>query len=312
MSKSRLEISPELTALALTYSNKSLIAEEIFPKVPTGTRSFKYYEYDKNNYFSVPETIIGEKGKANKVEYRGKELTAAVQDHALEEDLPVSRVKETQNALNINLKEKAVNQVTALLKTRKEILAARLLNNTASYGGASGNVKTLEASEKINKEDSNALKIIQNAADEMLYKPNMLIASRKAMSALRMNPFIVDACGSAAKKAGLVSAEAIKSLFDVEKILTGESVHNTAKKGQAVNLQSCWDNNIILLYIDRTADINGGITFGFEAVYEEIQAGEYHDSSLGTQGCDIVKAFYSSIFLAVCKDCGYLIKDVLA
>ena len=313
MSQQRVEISPELTAVSLTYTNKTFIAEEILPKVPVGTRSFEYYEYDKNNYFHLPETRIGEKGKANKVEFRGKKKSASVEDHALEEDIPVSKIKEAQNSQrHINYETKAVNQLTRLLKTRKEITVSNILSNVNSYGGNSGNVKTLTNAEKINNDTANAVKIIQTAADSLLYKPNILVTSRLGLSALRMNPFIVDACGAASKKAGIVSIEAVKDLFGFEKILAGESVINTANKGQAANMHPCWANNIALLHIDKDADADEGVTFGFEAVYEDIQIGKYHNSELGTQGCDVVKAFYSSVYLNICADCGFLLKDILA
>ena len=310
MKEERIQLVPELTALALTYSNRKFIAENILPKVPVNTRSFQYRKYDKSNYFHVPETKIGEKGEANEVEYRGVKLTETVEDHALKEYIPISREKE--NLKNgINRKEKATNQLTKLLKTRKEILVANLLADVNSYGGNSGNVKTLSAQEKVNNDNANAVKIIQSAADAMLYAPNVMVTSRYAMSALRMNPFVVDACSAASRKAGIVSIEALKDLFGLDEIFVGESVVDTAKKGQATNLQLCWGNHISLLHIDKDADTEDGITFGFEAEYEPIQVGEYYEGGRGTQGCDVIKAYYSSKYLSVCEDCGYLLKDVL-
>lgn len=305
-----MQINPELTAIALTYKNPKFIAEEIFPKVPVETTSFQYREYDENNYFTIPETKIGIMGRPNTVEFKGKLKTASVEDHALEELIPISREKENKNN-KINSKEKAVNQLTSLLKTRKEIVAAGILADVNSYGGNGGNVKTLVKAEKINNDEANAVKIIQTAADSLLYAPNVMVTSRAAMSALKMNPYIVDACGTAAKKAGLVTIEAIKELFGLEKILVGESVHNTAKKGQNLNLQPCWGNNISLLYINKDSDTENGLTFGFEAIYDDIQIGEFTDGHHGTKGVNVVKAFYSSKFLNICANCGYLLKDVL-
>lgn len=310
MSENRVQINPELTAVALTYSNSKFIAEDVLPKVPVTSRSFRYREYDKNNHFLLPETRIGEKGIPNEVEFKGELKDASVEDHALKEYLPVAEQKENE-ANGLKKKEKITNQLTRLLKTRKELIVSSMLANVNSYGGNNGNVQSLSADDKINKDTSNAVTLIQAACDKLLYAPNVLVTSRLAMSALRMNPFIVDAVGTAAKKAGLVSIEAIKELFGLENIFVGESVVNTAKKGQAVELRPCWENNISLLHIDKDADTDDGVTFGFEGVYEDIQVGEYHDSDRGIKGCDVIKAFYSSKYLHICSDCGYLIKDVI-
>ena len=305
----RIELSPELTAIALAYKNKNYIAEEIFPKVPVSTSTFKYKEYDKNNYFLVPETKIGERGIPNNVEYRGVEKEASVEDHALEEYIPVSKRKEYEDK-GIDIDEKATNQVVGLLKTRKEIIVSSLLANVNSYGGNGGNVKTLNSNEKMNNDNSNALKLILTAANELLYAPNILVCSRKVLNALRMNPYIVDACGTASKKAGVVSVEELENKLSL-KIYAGDSIVNTAKKGQPASLAIAWGDHISLIRIDKTADTDGGITFGFEAEYERIQVGKYFDGKPGTQGCDIVKAFYSSKYLNICADAGYLLKDVL-
>lgn len=310
--ENRVQINPQLTAIALTYSNSKFIAEDILPKVPINSRSFQYREYDKNNHFLLPETRIGEKGIPNEVEFKGELKDATVEDHALKEYLPVAEQKENENEQNkLKKKEKITNQLTKLLKTRKELIVSNMLADVNSYGGNNGNVQALSGDDKINKDTSNAVKIIQTACDKLLYAPNVLVTSRLGMSALRMNPFIVDACGSASKKAGLVSIEAIKELFGLDNIFVGESVINTAKKGQAANLQSCWGNNIALLHIDKDADNNDGVTFGFEGVYEDIQIGEYYEGGHGIKGCDVITAFYSSKYLHICSDCDYLIKDVI-
>lgn len=309
MAEKRLEIDAELSAIAITYRNNKCIADEAFHKVKVNTEAFKYYKFNKDNYFYVPETHIGEKGKANQIELRGKLETDRVESHALSEVIPVSTQKESLNSAGgFDLRALATKQITDCLLLRKEIEFANFLSDKSNYGD---NVKTLQENEKINKETSNAVKLVQNSIDAMLYPANIMILSRKVASKLRMNPYIVDACGSASKKAGIAPLDAIKELFGFKKILIGEAVHNTAKKGQKINLETCFGNNIYLSYVDETATTDYGISFGYQCINNEITVGTYHDPEIGTEGADVIKGFYSNKFLNTCPECGYMIEGVI-
>ena len=309
MAENRIQINPELTAISQTYRNKSCIADEILPKVPVFTESFSYIDYNKADFITLPETLIGEKGIPNSVEQRGEEKTAKVEDHALVEYISVAKQESLKNSsANVDLKKRATNQLTDLLLLRKEIELAKILGNEKTFGN---NKKQLEETEKINKDDVNALKIIEDASLQMLFKPNKMVCSRKVFSALRMNPYIVDAVGSAAKKAGMVSKEQLKGLLDLDEILVGESFYNVARKNKPVDIQYCWGDNINLLHVNPAADTEYSISFGYQAVLADLTIGEYFDKNPGVLGADVLKAYYRSINLITSPDCGFLLKDVL-
>ena len=309
MSEKRIQLNPELTAIAQTYRNETCIADDVLPKVPVNTESFSYIKFDKRDFLSVPETLIGEKGRSNEVEQRGKEDTGKVENHSLKEFISVAEQEENeQSRAKIDLKERATNQLTDLMLLRKEITLAKILNNKQTYGA---NFKELEENEKINNDDVNALKIIKNASLNMFYKPNKIVTSRRAFSALSMNPYIVDAVGVSGKKAGVATKEQLKNLFEVDDILVGESLHNVAKKGNPADLQACWSDDIVLLYINKNANTKFGTSFGYHAMLEDITVGEYFDEDRGVKGANVIKAYYRALYLITAPDCGYLLKDVL-
>ncbi len=309
MSEDRIQIVPELTAISQTYRNKRCIADEIFPKVKVSTPAFQYKVFNKESFLSVPDTIIGEKGIPNTIELKGKLVTEKVDTHSLQEPLPVSTREAYKAANGEDSAILITKQLTDVLKLRKEIETAKFLANTANYGT---NSKTLGTSEKINKADSNAVKIIQDAIDNMFYEANTMILSRKAASALRQNPYVVTACATADKKAGIVSLEAIKDLFGLNKILVGEGVHNIAKKGQNWQFKNCWEDDIYLIATDETVTSEYGFSFAWEAIYEDLTVGTYFDGAVGTKGADVYKTFYSNKIVSSAPDLGYALKDVLA
>ena len=46
-------IQQELTAIALAYSNRSYIADQVLPRVPVGSREFKWLQYNRDELFTV-------------------------------------------------------------------------------------------------------------------------------------------------------------------------------------------------------------------------------------------------------------------
>jgi hypothetical protein len=309
MAEDRIQLQPELTGVALAYRNNTCIADKVFNDVTVEQRSFQYRKYDKETFLTLPETRIGEKGEANRVEIKGKLVTDSVEEHAIENSISISRQKEAQNAVNkVDLSALTIAQLTDILLLRREVNLATLLSTPAIY---KGNVKKLEENEKINNPNVNAVKLIQDAADSMVYKPNKMILSRKAYSALRQNKYVVSAVNKNDSEAGIVPLDEIKTLFELDEILVGESFFNVAKRGATPNYAACWQNDIILTHNNNVATVDYGITFGYRAIYEKITIGSYFDGRSGTQGADVYKAYTSYKDVIACPECGYLIEGAV-
>lgn len=303
----RFELQPELTGIALAYKNKSLIADEIFPSVPVTLKSFQYRVYDKGSFLSVPDTRIGEIGKPNSADLKSKLVTETCEDHALTEKIARTRSEQIQAAeRGVNLLNVATMQLTDIMKLSREAALAAKLADTSNYTEST----TLADDEKFSNDDVNAFKAITEALDSVLFRPNVLITSRAGFSALSQNPYVVSAVNSVDVKAGIASAEGLKRTLGVDKILIGEGLINSSRKGQKPALSYCWGNDLILLHINPIASTDYGLTYGYKATYDEVQVGTYFDPESGTKGCDVLKTFQSYIDVVTCKDCGTIIKNI--
>ncbi|MCD8024745.1 MAG: hypothetical protein LUE64_04350 [Candidatus Gastranaerophilales bacterium] len=309
MADTRIEINPELTGIALAFKNKNCIADKVFDKVKVNTQSFKYRTYPKSSFLSLPETLIGEMGEPNRLDLQGKLLTESVQDHALEAVLPVSVKEANQRAYDgVDVASLKTMQLTSALLARKEVALSKILSTASNYGD---NTKTLSDDEKISNTSVNAFDLIIDAMDEIFFKPNKMVLSRKAFSQLRRNPYIVKAIHKNDGDVGAATLNELKEIFELDEILVGESVVDTSKNKKAPVLEACWANDIILMYTDPLALTDSGITFGYSAEYDPITIGTYFEGRTGKQGADILKAYMSYINLITCPECGYLIKDVI-
>ncbi len=306
--KTPFTITPELTAIAIAYKNKAMIADKVLPRVPVGTRSFKFTAYPIGESFTVPDTKVGRKSKPNKVEFSATEQTASVDDYALDDDIPNDDILTAP--ANYDPKGNAVMQITNLIELDREVRAANLVFNPANYG--SDKKIILSGSSQFSDPTSDPIKIIMDALDAMLMRPNVMTIGRAAFSALIRHPKIVKAILGNAGDSGIARREDIAALFELEEIAVGESFVNTARKGQAVNMQRVWGKHISLIYRDVLANNQSGTTFGFTAQYGDRVGMELPDADIGMRGGITVRSGESVKELITAPDLGYFIQNVIA
>lgn len=307
MPEQRIQLQPELTGIALAYRNENCIADKVLPKVQVGKLSFQYRKFDKGTFLTLEDTKVGEKGMPQRIETKARLITDTLDEHALEDVIAVSRKNEIEKD-SLNSSEILTAQLTDCLKLRREVELANIMTNTANY---EGNFKSLSSSEKISSSSSDAAKIIMSAMDAVLKKPNKMVLSRRAFTALRQNPSILAGVNKNSSTQGVASLEGIKDLFDLDEILIGESVANTSKKKDALNIQACWQNDIVLLHVDKNATNKYGVSFGYNAFKDDITIMSYFDGRIGSQGAEVYKAYMSEKYIISCPECGYLLKDVI-
>ena len=84
-------------------------------------------------------------------------------------------------------------------------------------------------------------------------RPNTLTLGRRVYDALRQHPDILDRIKFTQR--GVVTAELLASLFDVDRILVANSIQNVAKKGQEANMEFTMGNNALLTYAPPAAGL---------------------------------------------------------
>ena len=302
------EINPELTGISLAYFNKNYIADKVFKRAKVTAENFKYRKWEKGAGLTVPNTLLGATGIPNSINAKSKLYPESVEAHGLTYEIPVTEIEAAEKQGKNVLATKTKFLIEAISAAREARLA-KLLGTASNYNG---NTQTLAANEKITKSDVNAVNLIEDIASDMLVRPNTIIMNKSVSSKLRRNPAIVKAVHANSGDEGIVSLEQLKGIFEgIENIYVGESVANTAKRGETPNLQQTWGNNIILAYIDPMAEVDEGLTFGLTAEYEERVTGTFFDPKPGVKGITVVKTTEQLKDLIMCADCGYLLKDVI-
>lgn len=311
MAKAPFVIQNDLTAISVEYKQARLIGDEVLPRVPVNAKNFDMTVYEKADSFTVPDTTVGPKGQPNQVEFGGSTKSASVTDQALDSPVTNDALQRWEKARAAGLSKavspliRATQQVTGLVQTRREKRVADLVFNTNSY--ATGNKTTLSGtSQWSDYTNSDPHYAVMTALDGIIIRPNKLVLGRKVMTTLSLHPKIKDAVFGTANAQSAVTREQLAALFEIEEVMVGEGWLNTANKGQPVNLQRIWGNHAGFLCIDKMADAESGITFGYTAQFGDRVAGTIEDSDIGMRGGQRVRAGESVGEFVTAPDLGYL------
>ncbi|HEC12311.1 MAG TPA: phage capsid protein [Acidiferrobacteraceae bacterium] len=309
MPKANFPITPELTAIAIGYSNEKMIADQVLPRVPVGKQEFKYMKHTMAEGFTLPDTKVGRKSSPNKVDFSATETTDSTEDHGLEDDIPMTDIANAPEGYDP--KGKSTVQLTNLIELRREKRIADLVFDANQYGAAyketlAGNDQWSDAA------NSDPVAKIMDSLDVVIMRPNVMTIGRAAFTMLARHPKIVKAIHGNSGDSGIARRQDIAELFELDELLVGEGWLNTAKKGQAPNMVRVWGKHCALIHRDMNADTNFGATFGYTAQFGTRIAGANPNPDIGLRGGETVRVGESVKELITANDLAFFLQNVVA
>ena len=310
---------PVLTAIAIGYRNpaRTLIADEVLPRVQVGAEEFKWMHYPLGEAFTVPDTRVGRTGQVNQVEFNGEERTSSTEDYGLDMPIPQSdidaaRDQRNQGRSSYDPEAHAAARMTDLTMLDREIRVAGMIQDPANY--ATGRKVVLSGtSQWSDYANSTPIADIKAALEgTLIYRPNTLVFGQASWSALSSHPELVNAIRGNLTDKGIVRREEVAQLFEVSRILVGESYHNIARPGQNPTLARVWGRTMAALYIDAAARPEDGMTFGMTAQYGTRIGARLEDSNIGLKGGVRVRSGEQVKEVITAPDVGFLMQDVVA
>lgn len=312
-------VDPVLTAVAIGYRNPAhtLIADLVLPRIPVGGEKFNWTKYPISEGFTVPDDAVGRTSRPNQVRFSGFRETSETEDRGLDDPIPNSDIKAAAEMRAKGLgtfdpEARAVEMLENYKQLNREIRVSRLVFNPATY--AAGRKIVLSGSSRFSDyANSDPIEVIKAALEgTLVFRPNMLVLGQPVWSKLSSHPAIVNAIRGNLTTKGIVTKEEFARLFEVQRVLVGESMLNTARLGQDVSLARVWGKHMAALYIDPAVTAESGITFGFTAQYGGKVAGRIEDPDVGLHGGQRIRNGESVKELVAAPDVGYLIQDAVA
>jgi hypothetical protein len=311
-------IQPEYTAIALAYTNRAYIADEVSPRIKVGRREFKWNQYNRDEMFTVPSTLVGRKGVPNEVQFGSTEVSGFVKDYGLDDLVPNEDINNA--APGYDPIGHAVEGLAELVALDREKRVADLYFNANTYPAA--NRITLSGTSQFSDyTNSDPYSAIMTARDGMLMPFNYGILGRLAWSKIRVHPKITAALapsstgntGTSNANGAPASVQAVAELLELDRLLIGESWINTAKPGQTPTLVRVWGKHMALFHNNPLASIRGNaITFGFTAEHGNRVSGSIPEPKVGLRGAQRVRVGESVNELICASDVGYFFQNVVA
>lgn len=247
-------IDRALTNISVSYLQdaSAFIADKVFPIVPVKRQSDVFYTYNKGDFMRDEAQLRGAGTESAGGDY-GVEAADPYycRKHAFHKDVTEEERVNYDEPLDADTD--ATDFVSQKMLIRREMEWASKFFTTGVWGteitGKAANPSTGETIQW-DQATSNPIADITNAAVAMAaatgYKPNTLVLSPYAFNALKNHEDILDRIKYTQK--GIVTADLLATLFEVEHVYVAWGVVNSAKKGATDAVDFIMGKNALLCY----------------------------------------------------------------
>lgn len=247
-------IDRALTNISVAYLQdaSAFIADRVFPVLPVRRQSDMYYIYNKGDFMrdeakiraGATESAGGDYGVEASTPYFCKK-------HAFHKDVkPEDRLNYDEP---LDADQDATDFVSQKMLIRREMEWATKYFGTGIWGTEwQGVAANPAAGQKLQWNDaaSTPIEDVTDAgvkmASETGFKPNVLVLSPFVFNDLKNHPDILDRIKYTQK--GIVTADLLATLFEVDKVVVAWSVVNTAAKGAENNIGFIMGKHALLCY----------------------------------------------------------------
>lgn len=248
-------IDRALTNISVAYLQDAgnFIAHRVFPIVPVKRQSDVYYQYNKGDFMRDEAQVRGAATESAGGDY-GVEAQQPYycRKHAFHKDVTPEERANYDEPLDAD--KDATDFVSQKMLIRREMEWATKFFKPGIWGtsivgaDAAADGKAI----KWNMPTSDPIKDITGAgvkmASETGYKPNTLVLSPFAFNALKNHEDILDRIKYTQK--GIVTADLLATLFEVDNVYVAWGVVNTAAKGAADKVDFIMGKHALLCYVN--------------------------------------------------------------
>ena len=252
MSTSHLDdlrmVDPVLTTIAQGYSNGSMVADYLFPRVSVSKLKGKIPVFDKDA-FIIRDTFRAIRAQSNRIPPSD---ISFVNFETKERDVEISMdyIEEEESPDIQRYEQRLTKELMDILLLGKEKEIADYVQDEDNFD--SGLKEAIESGNAFDNYSSTTspITIIRDAMASVRSRiaryPNTMIIGDTAYRALIDHPKIIERI----QYAGIskVSKNTLSEILEIPVIQVGMAVYST----DGINFQDVWNDNIILAYIDQS------------------------------------------------------------
>jgi hypothetical protein len=244
----QIHIDQSLTNVSVAYQNAAFIAEQVAPVVPVNMKSNKYWVYGMERF----RRRMTAREPGDKIRETGWSLSTDsyfCQGQSLRGWYPWEAPSNADPVLDLDIDTTEVTTDQILLAQEMDLVDAITAGLTAVDLSANGGAYQFDNPDcdpiaYIDKQQETIQKAIGRRA-------NTLAIGRPGLRGLRSNPNVIKRVyGTTAPVDPLIKPEMLAEKLDLQEILVGDAMYDTANEGAAASLGYIWGNNAVLFYKD--------------------------------------------------------------
>lgn len=306
MSQSAHPIDTSRTNIVLAYKNEEAIADKVCPRLtPGGSSKFSYDKYDVEQSLTIPDTLVGRKGKTNEVDFKGTTITDSTENYALEDGVPQDDIDSAPS--NIDPLGFTSEGLTDLIILDREVRTAKIFSKAGSYSYK----ETVPNDQKFDGSANGLHKYILAKLNEPLVRPNEMVFGQAEWTAFSTHPDIVSSILGNDGSRGIVTPEQVAKLFQLKAVHVGSPRVNIKKPNSTAKVVKAWDGLVAAYYNNPVQARAGGLTFAFTQQFGERFVMTWPDKNIGARGGTRVRVGESVKELVVAPSAGFLFQSPL-
>ena len=310
-----IHVDQVLSNLALQYrqDRRIFIADAVLPRVKVKKESDKYKIYDPKYWRSLPPTKRADGTAANQVGFEfSSDGTYSCEEYALR-DIVTDRAAALQDK-PIDLMADTQALLYDLILLDRERRAAALAFASSNFSGYTSALATGDRWDNYDSASSDPLEDIENAKESVIQNagrvPNLVIMGYEVYKKVRNHPLVVERIkgGATTQIPATVGEQELARVFDVERVLVGRAVYNSANVGQSESVSFVWGKSVLVAYVDPNPGIKT-YTLGFSPMVQDVMTRRWYDQE--RKGTWIEVGEIIDEVLAA-PQCGYLYTTVVS
>lgn len=246
-----LHIDAVLSNITIGFRPQGFIADQIFPVIPVNKETNFYYTWPREEWTRLKNAERARGTAAKKINTTVSTDVYAAKGYALGIDAPYEDLGNADESLE--LQQSNGNLIKDSLMLNWEDRMAVLIGNTANHTGS----KTLTGSGYGNQAGTDPVEDIDVGLEAIRgstgYDANVMIIAMPAWRRLRRHPLLIEYIRGKGDNVGGggVTLRQVSEAFEIEKILVGRGIKNTASEGEAGQYTAIWSNHLILMHVAK-------------------------------------------------------------
>lgn len=326
--KGDVHVNTPLTNISIAYMQEAsaFVADKVFPNIPVGKQSDRYYTYDRG-YFNRDEMEVRAPGTESKGSgYTVDNTPTYFADvYAFHHDIPDQRRSNSDSVLAPDREATELVTLKGLIK-REKMFVSKYFSGGVWTNDYDGVASSPTGSQVLQWNDVNSTPIenIRAARTAVLrstgFKPNTLVIGQEVYDALVDHPDIVDRVKYGQTKRGDAPADVdiseLEQLFKIPRIFIMEAIENTADEGQTASHAFIGGKKALLTYSTPRPGLmtpTAGYTFSWTGYLGAANQGQrikrFRMENLASDRVEIEMAFDQKL---VSADLGFFWDTIVA